>query len=88
MEFKDLLDTTLNILLLPYIYIYRYCKASYIYYKKKNNLRNSGYMVDPPFEYFFYPERYSVYKRHSWAPTTYTKYGTTYTYEEIISGST
>ena len=42
------------------------------YYKKKDKLRKSGYTIDPPVEYFFHHERYSVYQRHAWAPTTYT----------------
>ena len=67
--------------------IYIYSINTYRYYENKDKLRKSGYNVDPPVEYFFHPERYSVYTRHKWSPTTYTKYGRTYTYEEIINGA-
>ena len=76
----------LDLLQLPYIYIRRCYIYFNRYYKKKNDLRETGYIVDPPLEYFFHPERYSVYQRNYWDVTTYTKYGRTYTAEEIING--
>jgi len=82
MNLLYLVQIPLRLVQLPYIY----SKTCYRYYKKKNKLRESGYIVDPPLEYFFHPERYSVYQRHIWDVTTYTKYGRTYTYEEIIRG--
>ena len=82
MKLNDILQRSLKILQLPYIY----CMGYYRYYKKKNHLRKSGYIVDPPVEFYFFPERYSVLKRNKWLPITYTKYGTSHTYEKIING--
>ena len=66
-------------LLLPFIFCYRY-------YKKKDNLRKSGYKVDPPWDYYINPQNYSVMQTHGpHDVTTYTKYGKTYTLEEILN---
>jgi len=83
MNVGDLLQTSFNILVLPINILY----VPIQYSQKKHKLHESGYIVDPPLEYFFHPEKYSTYKRHWYSPTIYTKYGMTYTYEEIISGN-
>ena len=56
----------------------------YYYFEKMYRLNKSGYNVIPSFDYYCNPHSYSVYKRNYWSPKTYTKYGKTYTYEEII----
>lgn len=74
------LQTSYDVLLIPINILY----VPIIHLQAKYNLYKGGYNVDPPLEYFFHPEKYSKYKRHWYSPTVYTKYGKTYTYEEII----
>ena len=49
---------------------------------KKKNLRNQGYMVDKPYDYYLYPEKYGSIKTHGWHDTrVYYKYSPYYTLE-------
>jgi hypothetical protein len=82
MIFDNILQIALTIFELPLNII----QIPINHYQQKNKLRKSGYIVDPPLEYFLYPNEYSTYTRHFWSPTIYTKYGKTYTYEEFIRG--
>jgi len=74
------INQLLIILFIPCTYCSRYNK-------KKDNLRKGGYIVDKPLECYLYPHRYSINRKHIWDVTTYTKYGKTYTYDELFNNS-
>lgn len=62
------------------------CVFCHRYYKKKNKLRQAGYTVDAPLDYYINSQNYSVKQTHGILDvTTYAKYGTTYTLEEILN---
>ena len=52
-------------------------------FQKKEKLRKSGYIVDFPNDFYTYPYGYSVIRRSIWNPTVYTRYGKTYTIDDI-----
>ena len=52
-------------------------------FEKKEKLRNYGYIVDFPNDFYTYPYGYSVYQKSIWNPTIYTRYGRTYTINDI-----
>lgn len=52
-------------------------------FEKKVNLRNSGYIVDYPSDFYTYQYGYSVDQRSIWNPIVYTKYGKTYSIRDI-----
>ena len=52
-------------------------------FEKKEKLKKSGYIVDFPFDFYTYPHGYLVYKGSIWDPTVYSKYGKTYSIEDL-----
>lgn len=77
----------LELLFIPLIIPFIPCIFCYRYYKKKYNLKKSGYIVDPPFDYHINPHKYSVLQTHGILDVKiYTKYGRTYTIGEIVNG--
>ena len=52
-------------------------------FQKKENLRKSGYIVDFPRDFYTNSYGYSVYQRSIWEPAVYTRYGKTYTIQNI-----
>ena len=52
-------------------------------FQKKEKLRKTGYIVDFPSDFETYSNGYSVYQRSIWNPPVYTRYGKTYTIEDV-----
>ena len=50
-------------------------------HEKKNKLRKTGYIVDKPDDY--HPDLYSKTTRSCWDVTVYSKYGKSYSIEEL-----
>ena len=51
--------------------------------KKKNELSKSGYIINPPLEYYFHPNKYSKLKSGGYI-NVYERYGNTYYLDELI----
>lgn len=50
-------------------------------HEKKNKLKKAGYIVDKPHDY--HPDLYSKTTRSCWDVTVYSKYGKSYSIEEV-----
>ena len=80
---KKKINTTgeiINIIVNIILFIPSFC---YKREKKKYNLSKSGYIIYPPLEYYFHPDRYSGLKSGG-CITAYERYGNTYYLDELL----